>query len=129
MTDASGSAPRAGFYSPIVSVGDWLILSGQLGAVAGRAGSPQLVEGGVEAQLRQALANASSLLESKGSDLAAVVKATVFLADMGDFAVMNRVWSETFGEPPPARSAIGVAALPLGAAIEVELWAWVGSRS
>jgi len=125
------SAPSGrpvGPYTPIVRAGDWLIVSGQVGAAPGGDGAPTLVTGGTPAQLRQALTNLAGLLEGEGASLAQVVKATVFLVDMSEFAALNEVWMETFPEPRPARSAIGVAALPLGARIEVEAWAYLGAR-
>jgi 2-iminobutanoate/2-iminopropanoate deaminase len=93
----------------------------------GPDGRPALVAGGTADQLRQALANMASVLESAGSGLAAVVKATLFLTDMADFAAANAVWVEVFGDPRPARTAIGVVSLPLGAAVEVEAWSWSGA--
>jgi 2-iminobutanoate/2-iminopropanoate deaminase len=82
-----------------------------------------LVAGGTEPELRQAMHNLAGVLASEGASLADVVKATVFLVDMGDFAAVNAIWVEAFGPDRPARSAIGVAALPLGARVEVEAWA------
>ena len=110
-------APQ-GPYSPIVRSGDWLVCSGQVGLEDG-----VLVDGGVGAQTRQALANLRTLLEGEGASLDDVVKTTVFLTDIGDFATMNDAYVEAFGGHRPARSTVGVAALPLGAAVEVELWA------
>ncbi len=110
-----------GPYTPIVRVGDWLISSGQIGIADGA-----VVEGGLEPQLRQALANLAGLLESEGASMNDVVKTTVFLTDMDDYAEMNRVYIELFGDHRPARSAVAVAALPLGARIEVEASAHVG---
>jgi 2-iminobutanoate/2-iminopropanoate deaminase len=131
MADApvSGPArpsPRVGPYSPVRAAGDWVVTSGQLGVTPGPDGSPVLVGGGTAGQLRQALANLAGVLESAGASLSQVVKATLFLTDMADFAAANEVWVETFSDPRPARSAIGVVTLPLGAAVEVEAWAWVG---
>ena len=83
-----------------------------------------LVDGGLEPQLRQAMANLRALLEGEGSSLDAVVKTTVFLVDMGDYAAMNEVYIELFGDHRPARSAVAVAALPIGAVVELEAWAW-----
>jgi 2-iminobutanoate/2-iminopropanoate deaminase len=119
--------PRAGPYSPFRAAGDLVVTSGQLGVVPGPDGALALVDGGTAAQLRQALANLSSVLESAGSGLSQVVKATLFLTDMADFAAANAVWVEVFGDPRPARTAIGVVSLPLGAAVEVEAWAWSGA--
>jgi 2-iminobutanoate/2-iminopropanoate deaminase len=82
-----------------------------------------LVEGGTSAQLRQALANALELLSSEALRIEDVIKATVFLVDMSEFADVNEVWIKFFGNHRPARTAIGVGALPLGASVEIELWA------
>lgn len=112
-----------GPYSPAVRTGEWLVTSGQIGIVDGR-----LVSGGLEAELRQAIANLSALLEAHGATLADVTKTTVFLRHLGgDYAKMNEVYSELFGSSRPARSAIGVADLPLGALVEVEAWAHLGA--
>jgi 2-iminobutanoate/2-iminopropanoate deaminase len=99
-----------------------LVTSGQIG-LCGAA----LVEGGVEAQTRQSLANLADVLASEGASLADVVRTTVYLRDMGDFAVMNAVYAAAFGEHRPARATVGVAALPLGALVEIDAWAWVGT--
>ena len=112
------SAP-VGPYSPIVRAGEFLICSGQIGIDDGA-----LVPGGVVAQFHQAVANAQAVLATEGATLADVVKATVFLVDMDDFAAMNQAYVECFGDNRPARSAVGVAALPLGALVEIELWAY-----
>ena len=110
-----------GPYTPVVRAGDWLCVSGQVGL-----GDGGLVEGGVAAECTQAIANLGRLLEQEGASLEQVVKTTVFLADMGDYAVMNEAYTAAFGDHRPARSAVGVAALPIGAAVEVEAWAFVG---
>lgn len=109
-----------GPYSPILRTGPWLIASGQVGAVDGA-----LVDG-LEGQVRQALSNLSGLLEGEGASLANVVKTTVFLDNMDDFAEMNGYYSEIFGDTRPARSCVEVARLPLDAVFECEAWAWVG---
>jgi 2-iminobutanoate/2-iminopropanoate deaminase len=115
--------PRpVGAYTPIVRAGDWLVVSGQVGIVDGR-----LVGGGLRGELRQAIANLEAQLATEGATLADVVKTTVFLRHMNDYTDMNRVYIECFGDHRPARSAIGVAELPLGALIEVEAWAFVGA--
>lgn len=121
------SAP-VGPYAPVVRAGDWVVTSGQLGVTPGPDGAPALVEGGTVAQLRQALANVASVLAQEGAGLGDVVKATVYLVDMGEFKTVNDVWIETLPAPRPARSAVGVAALPLGARIEVEAWAFLPAR-
>lgn len=110
-----------GPYTPIVEAGPWLVCSGQIGLADGA-----LVAGGLEAELRQAMANLRGLLQSRGASLADVAKTTVFLIDMGDYGEMNRVYVEEFGDHRPARSAVAVAALPLGARVEIEAWAYRG---
>lgn len=109
-----------GPYTPIVRAGDWLVSSGQIGIVDG-----SLVDG-LEGQLRQALTNLAGLLEGEGASLADVTKTTVFLTSMDDYAEMNEIYVEVFGDHRPARSAVAVAALPLGALIEIEASAYVG---
>ena len=109
-----------GPYTPVVRAGEHLlVVSGQVGIRAGA-----LAEG-LEGQLRQALDNLRGLLEVEGASLEHVIKTTVFLVSMDDYAEMNRIYTEVFGDHRPARSAVAVAALPLGALIEVEAWAWV----
>ena len=119
------SAP-IGPYSPIVRAGPWLVSSGQLGVEPDPdpSSAPVLVAGGVAAQLTQALANGERLLEGEGASRSDVVKTTVFVTDMDDFATVNQAYSSFFGDHRPARSVIGVVALPLGALVEVELWAY-----
>jgi 2-iminobutanoate/2-iminopropanoate deaminase len=115
---ATDQAPGAvGPYSQAVRVGDFVFTAGQ---IALDPATGQMVEGGIEAQARQALTNVSAVLEAAGTSLANVVKTTVFLADMGEFKAMNGVYAEFFPDAPPARSAVQAAALPLGARIEVE---------
>ena len=119
---ASGPPP-VGPYRPVVAAGGWVVTSGQIGGVPGPDGAPSLVAGGTIAELRQALANLKAALASEGAALADVVKATVFLVDMGDYPAVNEVWTEVFDVPRPARSVVAVVALPLGARVEVEAWA------
>ena len=116
MSDAP--SPPVGPYTPIVRAGDWLVVSGQLGLLDGA-----LVSGGLEGELRQALANLRGLLEGEGASLSDVVKTTVFLRHMSDYALMNEIYVAAFGDHRPARSAIAVAELPIGALVEVEAWA------
>ena len=120
-TEQSMSKP-VGPYTPVVRAGDWLVISGQVGAIDGK-----LVDGGMGGQLEQVLTNLSTLLEGEGASLQDVVKCTVFLRHMTDFAAMNEIYSARFGDHRPARSAIGVAELPLGALVEIEAWAYTGS--
>lgn len=114
-------AKPVGPYTPLVRAGGWLVASGQLGLTGGA-----LVEGGVQAQLGQAIANLVDLLDGAGAALTDVVKTTVFLTDMADYADMNGAYTAAFGDHRPARSAVAVAGLPLGAVVEIEAWAWVG---
>lgn len=109
-----------GPYTPIVRAGDWLIASGQIGLRDGA-----VVDGGVAAELRQAIANLAGLLESQGASLADVAKTTLFLTDIDDYALVNEVYVDCFGDHRPARSAVAVAALPVGARVEIEAWAHV----
>ena len=111
-----------GPYSPWRRAGDLVVISGQLGLLPGRD-SPTMVEGGAADQLRQALINARRVLGEAGATFDQVVKATLFLVDMNDFAACNEVWVDAFSPPRPTRSAVAVAQLPLGARAEVELWA------
>lgn len=107
-----------GPYSPVVRAGEWVVTSGQIGLRDGA-----IVDGGVRAQTVQALANLAALLEGAGASMTSVVKTTVFLTDMADFAAMNEEYAAAFADHRPARSTVGVAALPLGAVVEVEAWA------
>lgn len=111
-----------GPYTPIVRAGDWLITSGQIGLLDGA-----IVNGGVDGELRQAIANLESLLVGEGAGLGDVVKTTVFLRHMSDYRPMNDAYVDCFGDHRPARSAVGVAELPLGALVEIEAWAHVPS--
>ncbi len=112
-----------GPYSPIVRAGSWLICSGQLGLAPGEDGTPALVDGGTGPQLRQAVANAAGLLESEGASLGDVVKTTVFATEAADFPAVNEAYLAAFGAHRPARSMVAVSALPMGAAVEIEVWA------
>ena len=117
-------APKpVGAYTPIVRAGDWLVVSGQVGM--GPDG--QMASGGTASELRQAIANLEAQLATQGARLDQVVKTTVFLRHMNDYVVMNKVYVECFGDHRPARSAVGVAELPIGALVEIEAWAWVGA--
>ena len=116
------SAPgAAGPYSPAVRAGDWLALAGQVGI---DPATGTLAGDGVADQTRQALSNVAAVLGDCGASLADVAKTTVFLVDMGDFPVMNEVYADAFAGHRPARSTVAVAALPLGARVEVEVWAY-----
>ncbi len=116
-----GVPKPVGPYSQAVRWGDLVFCSGQLGL---DPASGQLAEG-VEAQARQALTNIASLLRAAGTDLAHVVKATVFLTDLAAFPAVNAIYGERMGENRPARSTVQVAALPLGGLVEIEVTACV----
>jgi 2-iminobutanoate/2-iminopropanoate deaminase len=113
-TDAA--PPALGPYSQAIVAGDFVFTAGQLG---GDPRSGQLPEG-IEAQTLQALRNIASVLEAAGAGWRDVVKTTVFLADMSDFAAFNAVYAEVLEEPFPARSTVEAAALPKGARIEID---------
>ena len=115
---ATDKAPGAvGPYSQGVRIGDFVFTAGQLGLVPG---TKEFAGPDIETQTRQALENVKAVLEASGSCLDHVVKATVFLQDMEEFPRMNGVYAEFFPEKPPARSAVEVAALPLGGRVEIE---------
>ncbi len=115
------NAPAAiGPYSQAIEVNGFVFASGQI-PLDPKTGT--FVEGGVKEQTRQALTNASSILKAAGTDLAHVVKTTVYLDSMDDFAAMNEVYAEFFSHPFPARSAVAVKKLPKGALVEVEVLA------
>jgi 2-iminobutanoate/2-iminopropanoate deaminase len=110
-----------GPYSPAVRCGGFIFCSGQLG-IDPRSG--ELAEG-LEAQARQALANLAALLEDAGGGLGEVVKTTVYVQNLADFPVLNAIYAEALGSNRPARSTVEVAALPLGAVVEIEAIACV----
>jgi 2-iminobutanoate/2-iminopropanoate deaminase len=112
-----------GPYAPAVRAGPWLVCSGQIGL--GTEPGTGLVEGGVAAQAGQALENVGALLAQHGRGWSDVVKTTVFLTDMADYATFNDIYILALGEHRPARSLVAVSALPLGALVEVEVWAYV----
>lgn len=113
------NAPAAiGPYSQAIEVNGFVYASGQLPIDPATGAFP---EGGVKEHTRQSLLNVKAILEEAGLALSNVVKTTVYLADMGDFAAMNEVYSQFFAQPFPARSAIAVKALPKGALVEVEV--------
>jgi 2-iminobutanoate/2-iminopropanoate deaminase len=121
-TGPSVSRP-VGPYSPVLSAGGWVVTSGQIGLVTTEKGT-ELVGGGTAAELSQALANVASVLAQAGAELTDVITATLYLVDMADYALANEVWIEAFGDHRPARTAVAVSALPLGARVEVAVWAW-----
>jgi 2-iminobutanoate/2-iminopropanoate deaminase len=110
--------PPVGPYShAVAAAGELVFLSGQTGQ---DPATGEIVAGGVAAETRQVLANLSAVLEAAGTDVASIVKCNVFLVDMADFAAMNTVFAELIPGPFPARSTVAVAALPLGARVEIE---------
>jgi 2-iminobutanoate/2-iminopropanoate deaminase len=111
-------APKAiGPYSQAIRTESLVFTAGQVGI---NPETGELAGGGIEEQTRQALSNLKSVLEAADSGLNFVVKTTVFLKDMNDFAKMNAIYGEAFGENPPARSTVAVAGLPKGALVEIE---------
>lgn len=120
-TPAATPAPKPiGPYTPVVRAGDWIIVSGQLGLANG-----VLVEGGVSAQTTQAVENLKSQLATVGAELSDIAKTMCFLTDMDTFATFNEAYVAGFGDHRPARSTVGVAALPsAGAGVEIEAWAF-----
>ena len=111
-------APKAiGPYSQAIRIDNLVFTAGQVGL---NPATMEIVEGGVEAQARQVLTNLKNVLEAADSGLNFVVKTTVFLQSMSDFAAMNGVYQEFFPENPPARSTVAVAGLPKGALVEIE---------
>ena len=116
-------APSAiGPYSQAMQVGNLIYTSGQI-PINPATGS--FVEGGIKEQTRQSLLNVKAILEEAGLTMGNVVKTTVFMADMNDFADMNAVYAEFFAEPYPARSAVAVKTLPKGALVEIEVVAGI----
>ena len=112
------NAPAAiGPYSQAINVGELVFVSGQL-PIDPATGA--FAEGGIKELTRQSLTNMKAILEEAGTSMANVVKTTVFLADMNDFAAMNEVYAEFFAAPFPARSAVAVKTLPKGALVEIE---------
>ncbi len=110
---------RLPVFSSAVRSGDFIFLSGALGAVPGVT-PPQLVEGGIEAETRQTMENIIAVLDAAGATLEDLIRCTVFLADIGDYAAMNAVYVEYFPSDPPARSAVAGSGLALGALVEIE---------
>lgn len=119
-------APKAlGPYSVGIMAGNFIYTAGQLG-IDPEIG--KLVDGGIQAETRQALNNLQNILSAAGAHMENIVKTTVFLRDMQDFSLMNEVYAEFFSADFPARSAVQVAALPLGAAVEIEAIAFISDH-
>ncbi len=113
----SGAPAAIGPYSQGIAIDGFVFCSGQIGL---DPSSGELVTGGVEAQAERALRNLAAVLDAAGLGMADVVKTTLFLADIGDFAAVNAVYGRHMTDPPPARSTFAVGALPKGALVEVE---------
>jgi 2-iminobutanoate/2-iminopropanoate deaminase len=114
----STMAPAAvGPYSQAIAAGELVFCSGQIGI---DPATGALVEGGVEAEAERALRNLAAVLDAAGLGLADVAKATIFLADIADFAAVNAVYARFMPDPPPARTTVAVAGLPRGARVEIE---------
>lgn len=122
---ASEQAPKAiGPYSQAIQVGNFLFTSGQIPLNL----EGNVVEGGIEEQTRQVFANLQAVLAEAGCQFNDVVKATVFMKDMNDFAAMNAIYGEVFGAHKPARSAVEVARLPRDVFVEIELIAQIPGK-
>lgn len=112
-------APKAiGPYSQAIMIGDFLFASGQ---IAINPATGEIVEGGIEAQTKQVMENVKNILQAAGMDFSNVVKTTVFITNMNDFAKVNEIYATYFTDNPPARSCVEVSKLPKGALIEVEV--------
>jgi len=117
-----GGAKPLAPYSPGIQFGNLLITSGQVGL------DPEfqsMVEGGVQAQARQVMLNLGSILDAAGCSYEHILKCTVFMTDMNDYAAINDIYGEFFPNDPPARSAVAVKALPAGALVEIEAIAYL----
>ncbi len=112
-----------GPYSQAVRVGNWVFLSGQI-PVDPNTG--EIVSGGIEAQTRQVLQNLQAVLTALGASLDSIVKTTIYMVDLSEFAPMNAVYETYFRPPYPARATVQVAQLPRGALVEIEAIAWIG---
>lgn len=122
---ATQAAPGAiGPYSQAVASGDLVFCSGQIGL---DPATGEIVAGGIESETRRVLANLSAVLAAAGAGPSDVLRATIFLVDLADFALVNALYGAWVGDPPPARSTVGVAALPRGARVEIDLVARRGA--
>ncbi|MBI3749017.1 MAG: RidA family protein [Chloroflexi bacterium] len=113
----TGAPAAIGPYSQAIATEGLLFTAGQ---AALDPATGQLVEGGIEAETERVLANLTSVLDAAGCSWGDVVKTTIFLVDMADFATVNAIYGRYMSDPPPARSTVGVAALPKGARVEIE---------
>ena len=121
-TDKAPAPFQGAPYSQGIAHGDLVFVSGQVGVDPGG----NMVEGGISEQTEQVMKNLAAILEAAGTGLANVVKATIFLADLGDFQAMNEVYARYMGDAPPARATFQVAGLPAGAVVEIEVIAAAG---
>ena len=121
-TDKAPAPFQGAPYSQAIAHGGLVFVSGQVGVDPGG----NMVEGGIAEQTEQVMKNLSAILEAAGTSLENVVKATIFLADLGDFQAMNEVYARHIGDEPPARATFQVAALPSGALVEIEVIAAAG---
>jgi len=117
-----------GPYTPVVKAGPYVVCSGQIGLENGTAGVA-LAEGGLVAQTRQAMSNVASVLGEFGLGWSDVFKTTVYLTDISEYSDFNAIYMEELGAHRPARTLVAVAALPIGALVEIEAWAIVPSES
>ena len=121
QTQTTDAPAAIGPYSQAIRVGNLIFYSGQIPL---DPASGTLVEGGIEAQTRQVLANMRAMLHASRCDFSDVIKSTIYLTDLADFATVNEIYGECFDEMPPARACVQVAALPKGALIEIE---WIAT--
>lgn len=120
---STDGAPRAiGPYSQAVRAGDYLFTSGQIGL---DPATGTMVPGGIEAETKRVLASLTAVLAAGGASWADVVRTTIYLTDLNDFAIVNKLYGEVAGEVPPARATVQVAALPRGAVVEIDAVAFV----
>ncbi len=124
VVSTPAAPPAIGPYSQAIVAGPWIFTAGQIPL---DPASGEMVAGGAADQARRVLENLGAVLEAAGAGLRDVVKATVYVTDLGQFAAINQVWGEYFTERPPARSTVQVAALPRGAMVEVDLVAYRAS--
>jgi 2-iminobutanoate/2-iminopropanoate deaminase len=123
VVTAPNSAPVIGPYSPAVRAGGFLFLSGQIPL---DPATGQLVDGDIRAQTSRVMQNMGELLKASGADFSHVVRTTIFLSDMNDFAAVNEVYASYFSEPYPARATVQVARLPKDVGVEIDATAVVG---
>jgi 2-iminobutanoate/2-iminopropanoate deaminase len=116
-----GAPPVVGPYSPAVRAGDFVVLAGQVGLGA----DGKLVDGGIDTEVRQVLANVEAVLTDCGASWGDVARATIFVTDLGNFAIVNALYESAIGAHRPARTTVGVAALPAGAQVEIECWVYL----